>query len=58
MSTRQKKKVSMVKKNENKDNMNKLNDINLKLSSNKNFPNKCKTMIIWALIKIKVIITL
>ena len=43
-------------KNENEDNINKLNDINIKLSSNNKFPNKCKTMIIWALIIIQVII--
>ena len=31
-------------KNEKKDNINKLNDLNIKLSSNNNFPNKCKTI--------------
>ena len=31
-------------KNENKDNIDKLYDINIKLSSNNNFPNKCKTI--------------
>ena len=31
-------------KNENKDNINKLNDMNIKLSSNNNFPSKCKTI--------------
>ena len=43
-------------KNENEDNINKLNDINIKLSSNNKFPSKCKTMIIWALIIMQVII--
>ena len=51
-----KKKSFNDQKNENEDNINKLNDINIKLSSNNNFPNKCKTMIIWALIIIKVMI--
>ena len=31
-------------KHQNKDNINKLNDLNIKLSSNNNFPNKCKTI--------------
>ena len=31
-------------KNENKDNINKLNDMNIKLSSNNNLPSKCKTI--------------
>ena len=31
-------------KNESKDNINKLNDINTKLSSDNSFPNKCKTI--------------
>ena len=31
-------------KNESKDNINKLNDINAKLSSDNSFPNKCKTI--------------
>ena len=43
MSTHQRKKVSIIKKNENEDNINKLNDINIKLSSNNNSPFKCKT---------------
>ena len=31
-------------KHQNKDNINKLNDLNVKHSSNSNFPNKCKTI--------------
>ena len=31
-------------KHQNKDNINKLNDLNVKHSSNNNFPNKCKTI--------------
>ena len=38
-----KKKSLSDQKNENKDNINKLNDINIKISSNNNSPNKFKT---------------
>ena len=37
-----KKEIFNDQKNENKDNINKLNDINIKLSYNNNSPNKCK----------------
>ena len=44
MSTHQRKKSFNDQKIENKDNINKLNDINIKLFFNNNFPNKCKTV--------------